>query len=573
MAESKDNNIRKGLALSGGGFRASFFHIGVLAHLAEIGWLHDIDVISTVSGGSIVGALYYLHLKKLFESKHDTQIKPQDYIDVVDAVEKEFFAGVQENIRTKTFADLAGNRKMFQKNYSRSDRIGELYEEILYKSFMKSTQERIYMSDLKIKPEGFPESQDFKPLTDNGDRTNKVPILLLNATSLNTGHNWQFTATWMGEPPRGYGDIDKNMRLRRLYYREAPRERLENLPLGVAVAASAGVPGLFPPMAVSELYDDITVQLVDGGVHDNLGNEGLYHAGCNYIICSDASGQMDDDKDPGDGILPVLLRSNSILMDRVREATLVAKKSETSEKLKAFKYVHLKRGLLKPDITWSRGKDKDGQVQVKDTGGITGYGVDREVQRLLSNIRTDLDSFSEVEAYSLILSGYLMTEEEFNNDQTTGDKKCKFHNKPGLTTLKQLMEKPDQRYIRQLEVAGSRFLKAFKLVPWLKGVGLCAIVVLAAVIFWLLYPHLNSPVPGVEYLKTWKTLIVALVTAVITVFIRQIPGIRWIYYYRIVKNVFLQVWIASFGFLFARFHLSVVDPEFKKQGELTRLSQ
>ena len=55
-------------------------------------------------------------------------------------------------------------------------------------------------------------------------RRAKVPILVLNATTLNTGHNWQFTASWMGEPPAGIDrEIDGNYRLRRMYYDEAPR--------------------------------------------------------------------------------------------------------------------------------------------------------------------------------------------------------------------------------------------------------------------------------------------------------------------------------------------------------------
>jgi hypothetical protein len=33
--------------------------------------------------------------------------------------------------------------------------------------------------------------------------------------------------------------------------------------------------------------------------------------------------------------------------------------------------------------------------------------VDKDLQRKLAGLRTDLDSFSEVEAYSLMLSGYL----------------------------------------------------------------------------------------------------------------------------------------------------------------------
>ena len=62
---------RIGLALSGGGFRASIFHLGVLRRLAEAGWLNKIDVISTVSGGSIVGAFAALGWKDVLENGGD----------------------------------------------------------------------------------------------------------------------------------------------------------------------------------------------------------------------------------------------------------------------------------------------------------------------------------------------------------------------------------------------------------------------------------------------------------------------------------------------------------------------
>ncbi len=52
-----------GLALSGGGFRASFYHLGVLARLAELDVLRHVDVLSCVSGGSIVGACYWMMLR------------------------------------------------------------------------------------------------------------------------------------------------------------------------------------------------------------------------------------------------------------------------------------------------------------------------------------------------------------------------------------------------------------------------------------------------------------------------------------------------------------------------------
>ena len=46
-----------GLALSGGGFRATLFHAGVLWRLNELGWLPRVDRISSVSGGSIAAAV------------------------------------------------------------------------------------------------------------------------------------------------------------------------------------------------------------------------------------------------------------------------------------------------------------------------------------------------------------------------------------------------------------------------------------------------------------------------------------------------------------------------------------
>jgi NTE family protein len=46
---------RLGLALSGGGFRAAAFHLGVMRQLKTLGLLDKLDVLSCVSGGSIAG--------------------------------------------------------------------------------------------------------------------------------------------------------------------------------------------------------------------------------------------------------------------------------------------------------------------------------------------------------------------------------------------------------------------------------------------------------------------------------------------------------------------------------------
>ena len=50
-------NKKVGLALSGGGFRASAFHRGVLKRLEELEIVPQLERVSTVAGCSITGAL------------------------------------------------------------------------------------------------------------------------------------------------------------------------------------------------------------------------------------------------------------------------------------------------------------------------------------------------------------------------------------------------------------------------------------------------------------------------------------------------------------------------------------
>jgi hypothetical protein len=244
-----------GLALSGGGFRASLFHIGVLAKLAELDMLRHVEVLSCVSGGSIIGAHYYLKVRDLFKRKGDAEIGREDYVRIVQEICREFLAGVQTNIRTRVAAELLTNLRMiFLPNYSRTMRAGELYEEKIYAEIRdgEETQPR-WLNDLFVQPKD--EGEQFAPKHDNWRRSAKVPILILNATSLNTGHNWQFTASWMGEPPSSIDTaIDANYRLRRMYYGDAPSPH-NKIRLGHAVAASACVPGLFEPLSLPLLYE------------------------------------------------------------------------------------------------------------------------------------------------------------------------------------------------------------------------------------------------------------------------------------------------------------------------------
>ena len=236
-----------GLALSGGGFRASLFHIGVLAQLADCDLLRRVEVISTVSGGSIVGAHFYLKLKLLLESKLDREIAQKDYQDLVGELLDEFLAVVQKNPRLLTFVNPLKNLKFRRPDYSRTDRLGELLDELLYRPLVGPNRRTpVQMRELVIQPKG--ESPGFHPERQNFRRYAKVPVLLINATSLNTGRNWRFEAIRMGEPPDAdpvIYDIDKRMRLPRATCYGKLTSRHQDIELGHAVAASAAVPGSF----------------------------------------------------------------------------------------------------------------------------------------------------------------------------------------------------------------------------------------------------------------------------------------------------------------------------------------
>lgn len=474
-----DNILRGkiGLALSGGGFRASLYHIGVLAKLAELDLLGHVEVISSVSGGSIIAAHYYLEVRNLLQSHQDGTIDKQQYIDIVKRVAEEFVTGTQKNIRMRVFSNFFTNLKMILfPTYSRTVRKGELYEKLIYSQVPDGDgDEKRYLSDLYIEPKG--ASLTFRPKTDNWLRENKVPILVINATTLNTGNNWQFTASWMGEPPPvSQKEMDGKTRLRRTYYREAPKKH-QHYRLGSAVASSACVPGLFEPIVLTGLYKhNYTVRLVDGGVYDNQGISSLLDQGCNVILVSDASGQIKAINNPGGGPLKPLLRINFIAMERIRSAQLKDMDVQLHTGiLNHGMQVHLKKDLGGTAVDWIGCQDPSPGHNPSSTAGkdtTTRYNILRGMQTCLAAIRTDLDSFSDAEAYALMTSGYLMTEEAAKNDlkdivpgQTAKPADWDFLKVKGAMESEN-KEPEKHRYLKKiLEVSSKKAFKIFSLKP------------------------------------------------------------------------------------------------------------
>lgn len=463
-----------GLCLSGGGFRASFYHIGILIQMAELGLLRQVEVISTVSGGSIVGAAYYLKVKKLLESKADEKIFDSDYLFLVNELETEFMLAVQKNMRVRTFASLKNNMRMAWPNYSRSDALAELYEEYMYRPYLEPSGKWISMRDLLINP----DNQKISPCDEtlgNANRINKIPVLILNSTSLNSGHNWYFSGRSMGEvPPRNhvYKDIDKKDRYRRISYTDTKKD----FPLGSAVAASAGVPGLFPPMAVSGMYEGHRVQLVDGGVFDNQGVSGALdplHV-CETLVVSDACGQSDSVEKPDTGLVKVLAISNSIMMGRIREEIVNGLDETISSPVtytKRYSYFHLTRGLFAKNIN-GIGQQIDAKSDQNQRSGITSslddFQVHEDMQKALAHMRTDLDSFTDVEAGSLVANAYMMSQKQLTalkqelDDNTAHDSPdSKKPDQWNYTYYIDKLANNDELVLKHLQIAGQQFLKPY----------------------------------------------------------------------------------------------------------------
>ncbi|HXW69826.1 MAG TPA: patatin-like phospholipase family protein [Methylocella sp.] len=76
---------RIGLALSGGGFRATLFHLGVVRFLFEVDLLKPVKLVSAVSGGSILAAHLILNWEKYTGSMKDFDAAAREILDFVQA--------------------------------------------------------------------------------------------------------------------------------------------------------------------------------------------------------------------------------------------------------------------------------------------------------------------------------------------------------------------------------------------------------------------------------------------------------------------------------------------------------
>jgi NTE family protein len=370
--------MKIGIALSGGGFRASLFHLGVLRRIAELGWLARVDAISGVSGGSIIAAFAALRWKEMLGAGGDA-----------DAFQGHIAVPFVEAITTRSFirewmthAALQSVVRPFDSTYSRTRAMGDVLSERLY--------EQTSCADLPEKP-----------------------YTILNATSLISVRAWRFTRHGLGDSRVGYADWDSG----------------PALSVGQAVAASAAFPPVFSPARIDSRaynfsgtsYRDApvalpdTIALTDGGVYENLGTEvltkrtplpgGTLLEIPEFLLVSDGGYpphyQFKGRRIPGLASLALMWRANTIALEQVsalRRRILVRMFEQQRP-----------NGLL---VALGSNVDRlpcaeaSRYRELVDAASCPPASVVERVQR----IRTHLNRFTRGEAEALMYHGYLLTD-------------------------------------------------------------------------------------------------------------------------------------------------------------------
>lgn len=337
---------RLGLALSGGGFRATLFHVGVLRYLKDAGQLQHVTDIASVSGGSILAAHLVLNWDRY---TGDDERFDEAVAEVVKFVQ---FDVRNYIVRRMPFQFplrlLAKITRRPIRNLTPNAILERCYEKRLY-----------------------------------GDRClyelPEHPVLHILATNVSNGGLSVFNRSGLYIQQRTEGGEIK------FDYIPAKMARIPRI-----VSASSAFPGFFPPVEVTATDLGVregefpTEYFTDGGVFDNLGIRAfswLEHQGEQFdeVIVSDAGKPFQVLSDSALGLIGQSMRASDILWDRVWQL-----ECENFGKQKGFVFI---------PITETVNENEDPTLHPV---------IQTEVQ----SIRTDLDSFSDEEINALAQHGY-----------------------------------------------------------------------------------------------------------------------------------------------------------------------
>jgi NTE family protein len=323
-----DNNFI-GVAISGGGSRASVFSAAVFFELGRYGLLQQVDVISSVSGGSFTAAYYVLSAEGLLKGPPTIEgsARPRWEPDKV-------FSKLQKNFMLKWVRNWFWPPNILRywfTYYDRTDVMVWVIADTLYDTSW-------------FKGRGL-HFQDLNP---------QRPYLILNATD----------NTDTGEQTRGTRVFCFTKECF-----EKIQSSIDHYPIAHAVVASAAFPAVFQSVTLKDYSqkEDRYVHLFDGGASDNLGITALtqilkektdtYAKKVIIVIDAHTASYGKDPRNPNPrSLLDYYIDSNVIDAYETLMAELrYGKTSELQQWLEANngKLIHLQFGDLKqenPDL-------------------------------------------------------------------------------------------------------------------------------------------------------------------------------------------------------------------------------
>jgi NTE family protein len=286
-----------GLALSGGGSRAIAFHLGCLRALDDLGLLSRIGVLSTISGGSVIGAYFAYSPGKNFAGFDD---------DVCQLLRR--------GLHTRIAAELAKPTTLLPCVINAFATTGDAAL-----SFARGRQPTIqrYPSRTDIFQRVL-QRDLFPGLTLSSPRRGNIEIVI-GACELRTGTAFRFGDSRSGDWRHG--------------------EMVSwDVEVGFAAAASAAYPLLLPALdrtwrfRKNGVESDHRVLLTDGGVYDNLGLQvlepardpgvSLHTFGCEYLIVCNAGQGQAAGAGVHTGFFSRVARSFDVVHRRVQDAAM-----------------------------------------------------------------------------------------------------------------------------------------------------------------------------------------------------------------------------------------------------------
>jgi NTE family protein len=380
----------------------------------------------------------------------------------------------------------------------------------------------------------------------------------------------------MGEAPLvgQAADIDRVTRfIRPTRYADLTSPRPAGIPLSIAVAASSALPGGLHPMSISDMYEeDIRIQLTDGGVHDNQGVGPLLLADCTDLVVSDTGGQMTEEPKARTSFLAVLLRTQQILYGRVRQGQLMrASERRLPGSPSPLALIHLRKGTTVERVE-PRRADGPGGREPDPEDAAARAGIEAGTLSLLADLRTDLDSFTEVETKALMSAAYLMAGNVLRDPTwagksfLSGDSGDPNGSAVGLDDIGPYLRAPSKEFTRQLGIGRSRFFKVFRLYPvlgWLlAGLGLLGLSGLV----WALLENWNAGVT-LGYLVVALFVLVLIFWVPTTTWGARLLDTRGFTAFRWIRNVI----VAPIPWIWSNAYLALLERWFQRGGSLSRL--